>query len=263
MKERTLVFYMKREGLYSTFKVLVPFLQKISEKKLRNLLGRKFGTGRTEFFREFDEFYIPTECFTINLFNEYIAIGTMKGFELLTLDKKGPLCIPDTKNPAIANIVARLSGQKPLGMFRLSDSEFLLCYEEVSVYVDKHGEVSRPVVMECVGQAKNAALYGGYLVLFNSDSVEVRNAENGRLKQIITGRDLRVLDCGVNPLGAGADTSQLNAPGNSTQKRTLKLAMAHPEVAGRRLVLEMVLNEGHSEETFGQDTGGHLRYQGL
>jgi hypothetical protein len=165
------------------------------------------------------------------------------------------MSIPDMKNPAIANIVARLTNQKPLGMFRLSNFEFLLCYEEVSVYVDKHGEVSRSAVMEYVGKAKTAVLYGVYLVLFNSDFVEVRNAENGRLRQVITGRDVRSLDYGINPLGAGAATSQLNPPGNSAQKRTLKLAMAHPEAAGSWTVLEMFLNEAYSEEAFGQNAG--------
>jgi hypothetical protein len=209
----------------------------------------------TEFFREFDKFYIPTECFTINLFSVYIAISTEAGFELLTLAKKVPMTVPDLKNPDLTNIAARLANQKPLGMFRLSSSEFLLCYEENSVYVDNHGEVSRSVVMEYVGKAKTAALYGVYLVLFHSDFVEVRNAENGRLRQVITGRDVRPLDFGTNLLGAGMDTSQLNPPGNSAQERTLKLAMAHPEVAGRRIVLEMVLNEGHSEEASGQNAG--------
>jgi hypothetical protein len=250
MKDRTLVFYKKREGLHSTFKVLEPVFQKSSEKKSR-LFGKKLG-GTTEFFREFDEFYIPTECFTINLFHTYIAISTLKGFELMTLDKKVPMSIPDTKNPAIGNIANHLSGQKPLGMFRLSDAEFLLCYEECGVYVDKHGEVSRSVIMEFVGKAKTAAMYGAYLVLFDSDFVEVRNAENGRLRQVIAGKDVRCLDYGINPLGAGAATSQMTpsifgAPGTANEKRTLKLAMAHPEVAGNQIVLEMVLNEGHSE----------------
>ncbi|KAG0650324.1 Rho1 guanine nucleotide exchange factor 3 [Hyphodiscus hymeniophilus] len=248
MKERTLVFYKKRESLHSTFKVLEPVFQKSSEKKSR-LFGKIKGAGTTEFFREFDEFYIPTECFTINLFNQYIAISTQKGFELMTLDKKVPMSIPDTKNPNISNIAARLVGQKPLGMFRLSDAEFLLCYEECSVYVDKHGEVSRSVVMEFVGRAKTAAMYGAYLVLFDSDFVEVRNAENGRLRQVIAGRDVRCLDYGINPLGAGSATSHMTPAGfgNGAEKRTLKLAMAHPEVLGSQIVLEMVLNEGHSE----------------
>jgi hypothetical protein len=247
MKERTLVFYKKKEGLHSTFKVLEPVFQKSTEKKSRLFGGLKKG-GSTEFFREFDEFYIPTECFTINLFHNYIAISTLKGFELMTLDKKVPMSIPDTKNAAIGNIAARLRDQKPLGMFRLSDSEFLLCYEECGVYVDKHGDVSRSVIMEFVGRAHKAAMYGAYLVLFDSDFVEVRNAENGRLRQVIAGRDVRCLDYGINPLGAGATNSQMGAYGGApAEKRTLKLAMAHPEVATNQIVLEMVLNDGHFE----------------
>jgi len=248
MKDRTLVFYKKREGLHSTFKVLEPVFQKSSEKKSR-LFGKKFGAGTTEFFREFDEFYIPTECFTINLFHTYIAISTQKGFELMTLDKKVPMSIPDLKNPAIGNIATRISGQRPLGMFRLGDAEFLLCYEECGVYVDKHGDVSRSVIMEFVGKAKSAAMYGAFLVLFDTDFVEIRNAENGRLRQIIAGRDVRCLDYGVNPLGVGGANSHTgsNGFGNAAEKRTLKLAMAHPEVAGSQIVLEMVLNENHQE----------------
>jgi hypothetical protein len=243
MKERTLVFYKKREGLHSTFKVLEPVFQKSTEKKSR-LFGKKFGA---EFFREYDEFYIPTECFTINLFHTYIAISTLKGFELMTLDKKVPMSIPDLKNQAIGNIAARIRDQKPLGMFRLSDAEFLLCYEECGVYVDKHGDVSRSVIMEFVGKAKTAAMYGAYLVLFDSDFVEIRNAENGRLRQVIAGRDVRCLDYGINPLGAGAATSQMAMGGQGQDKRVLKLAMAHPEVVGSQIVLEMVLIEGHKE----------------
>lgn len=131
MKDRTLVFYKKREGLSSTFKVLEPVFQKSSEKRSK-LFGRKpFANGSsTEFFREFDEFYIPSECFGINLFHTYIAVSTPRGFELLTLDRKQTSSIPDLRQQAIATIASRLNGQKPLGMFRLSDAEFLLCYEE-------------------------------------------------------------------------------------------------------------------------------------
>jgi hypothetical protein len=235
MKDRLLVFYKKKESMHSIFKVLEPVFQKSSEKKSR-LFGKKFGSGggTTEFFREFDEFYIPTECFTINLFHSYIAISTQRGFEMLTLDKKVPMSIPDLKQPSIAGIAARLAGQKPLGMFRLSDAEFLLCYEECGVYVDKHGDVSRSVVLEFVGKAKTAAMYGAYLVLFDSDFVEIRNAQNGRLRQVIAGRDVRCLDYGVNGDGRGA-------------QRPLKLAMSHPEFPASQLVLEMLLNDGQRE----------------
>ncbi|KFY71359.1 hypothetical protein V499_08452 [Pseudogymnoascus sp. VKM F-103] len=177
MKDRTLVFYKGRGNIAtsssSTFKVLEPVFQKSSEKKSK-LFGRsKTGGGTTEFFREFDEFYIPVECFGINLFHSYIAVCTIKGFELLTLDKKITMSIPDPNQPNIASIADRLKDQKPLGMFRLSDAEFLLCYQDCGVYIDKHGEVSRSVVLEFVGKAKSAAMFGAYLILFDTDFVEV------------------------------------------------------------------------------------------
>ena len=75
MNDRTLVFYKKREGLSAIFKVLEPVFQKATEKKSR--FGRK---GTTDFFREYDDFYIPTDCYGLNLFQSSLAIQTSKGW---------------------------------------------------------------------------------------------------------------------------------------------------------------------------------------
>lgn len=123
MKERMLVIYKRKEGLHTTFKVLEPIFQKSSEKKSRLFGGRRGGGGSTETFRDFDEFFFPTECYSLNLFQTYIAVSTAKGVEMLTLDKKQPMSIPDLKAPAIANIAGRVRDQRPLGMFRLNDNE--------------------------------------------------------------------------------------------------------------------------------------------
>ena len=246
MKERTLVFYKKREGLSSTFKVrratsvcvsrisdhisqvLEPVFHKATEKKPR--FSRK---GTTEFFREFDEFYIPAECFGINVFRSYLANSTARGFEVLNLEKKQPYSVPDLKQPHVASIAARLSSQKPLGMFRLNDTEFLLCYDECAVYVNKHGDVSRSVVMEYLDKARGAAIYGPYVLLFDTDFIEIRNAENGRLRQVIPGRDIKCLD--------DAQT------GSSAGQRTIKITLQHPEMERTQLVLELILNEGQRD----------------
>lgn len=86
--------------------------------------------------------------------------------------------------------------------------------------------------MEFVGKAKTAAIYGPYILLFDTDFVEIRNAENGRLRQVIAGRDCRCLD---------------DARSGSQAGRTLKLGMAHPEVDGRQLVVELIMQEGQSD----------------
>ncbi|KAL9086275.1 MAG: hypothetical protein Q9165_007190 [Trypethelium subeluteriae] len=228
MKDRSLVFYKKREGLSSTFKVLEPVYQKATEKK-----SRMFKRGTTEFFRDYDEFYIPTDCYGINLFHSSLAVCTSKGFEVLTLDKKQPWSVPELKQQAVATIAQRLQGQDPLGMFRLSDSEFVLCYEECAVYVNKHGDISRSVIMEFVGKAKSAALYGPYILLFDPDFVEIRNAQNGRLRQVIAGREVKMLDDGSM---AGGSVS-----------RTVKMVMQHPELERTQIVVELLLNEGQRD----------------
>ncbi|KAL2757729.1 hypothetical protein ACRALDRAFT_1061048 [Sodiomyces alcalophilus JCM 7366] len=260
MKDRMLLFYKRREGMHNTFRVLEPVFQKSSEKK-RGLFGsRKSGGGATEYFRDYDEFYLPTECYSLNLFQTYIAVSTARGFELLTLDKKQTMSIPDLREPAIANIANRIRDQRPLGMFRLNDQEFLLAYEDCAVYVDKYGDVSRTLIMEYSGKQKKAraaTMYGQYLLLFNEDYVEVRNAENGRLRQIIAGRDVRCLDYGVRGPTGGTSSAANNWVGGQYQgtgqigeesKGTVKISMSHPEIAGTQIVLELRLNDGHMEK---------------
>ena len=240
MKDRTLVFYKKRENLASVFKVLEPVYQKSTEKK-RGMFKR----GTTEFFREYDEFYIPTECTDINLFHSSLAVATAKGIEVMTLDKKQPWSVPDTKQDHVTNIIAHIKDQKALAMLRLSDAEFLLVFAQCAVYVNNHGEVSRSVIMEFVGTAASAALYGAYLILFDTDFVEIRNAQNGRLKQIIAGREVKMLDGGGSWSSAPVAGSGVSGP--VVNGRTVKLVMQHPEAEKTQVVVELLLNEKMKE----------------
>lgn len=244
MKERTLVFYKKRENLNSVFKVLEPVYQKSTEKKRTGIFKR----GNTEFFREYDDFYIPTECSGMNLFQSSLAVSTNRGFEVLTLDKKQPWSVPELKADHVQNIAQTIKDQRPISMLRLSDQEFILCYEKCAVYVNKHGDVSRSVVMNFVGNAQHAALYGPYLVLFDNDFIEIRNAQNGRLKQIIAGREVKCLDDGTNWSANGVPQTNGIVNGPTAQaSRTLKLVMQHPEQDKTQIVVELLLNENMKE----------------
>lgn len=240
MKDRTLVFYKKRDGISSTFKVLEPVFQKSTEKK-RGIFKR----GTTEFFRDYDDFYVGTECTGINLFQSSLSVSTDKGFEVLTLDKKQPWSVPDWRAPEVANIATHVDKQATLGMLRLNEQEFLLCYEKCAVYVNKHGEVCRSVVMNFVARAKSAALYGAYLLLFDTEFIEIRNAQNGRLKQIIAGRDIKCLDDGGGGTlsGGSTNTGVVNGvPGYGAASRSVKVVMQHPDIERTQIVVELVLN---------------------
>lgn len=263
MKDRTLVMYKKRDGLSSTFKVLEPVLQKSASSRSRFFTSRR---AQTDFFREYDEFYIPAESYGINMFHSSLAISTHRGIEILTIDKKQTWSVPDFRTEApeaqaqLQSIAQRITGLRPLGMFRLSDSEFLVVYTDCAVYVNKHGDISRSVVMEFVGRANSACLYGRFLLLFDNDFVEVRNAMNGRLRQVIPGHGVVCLDDGSSLPGSGANSIPMpsggmvnlssglsNGPALANSGRTVKISMQHPEYERSLIILELIENEGQKD----------------
>lgn len=234
MKDRTLVFYEKRDGRSSVFKILEPVYKKSTPLAKTRHWGFR---GQTDFFRDYDDFYIPTDCSALDLFSNSLSVATARGFEILNLEKKTPWSVPDLKAPHVSTIAQRLHNIEPVAMFRLAadGSELLCVYEECAVYVNKYGEVSRSVVMEFVGRARNASLVAGYLILFDSDFVEVRDALNGRLKQVVAGRDVRCLDAGRGQSGI--------VPSGPATERSIKFALQHPEMERAQIVVELVLNE--------------------
>lgn len=256
MNDRALVFYKTRDELTSTFKVLEPVLQKSTTTRSR-FLPSSTRREQTEFFRDYDEFYIPAECYSINLFHSSLAVSTARSVEVLTLDKKQPWSVPNLQREQaktqahLSSIASRIKDLKPLGMFRLSEQEFLVVFEECAVYINKLGDVSRGVVMEFVGKAKTACLYGQFLILFDDDFVEIRNAMNGRMKQVIAGKDIKMLDDGGGgngmlnaPLQAGlaGGVNGLGLQGYGTAPRTVKVVMQHPEYEKNHLVIELLEN---------------------
>lgn len=81
-----------------------------------------------------------------------------------------------------------------------------------------------------------------FLVLVDTHSsyVEVRNAINGRLRQIVSGKDVKLLDDG----GVGRQQQQQQS-GRGEGK--VKICMQHPEWERCQIVFELVINEGLKE----------------
>lgn len=264
----------------STFKIIEPVLHRVAEKsRSRAFLSKSTGLGHLESFRDYDDFYIPAESSGLEIFNNTLAVATSKGFEVLNLDKKTPFSVPALQSRDVASIARRLEAAgAPRAMFRLSsssttsaESEFLCVYEECAVYINKYADVNRSVVMEFVGRAKAASLVHGvgkelFLVLFDEEFVEVRDALGGRLKQIIPGRDVRCLDDGRSgggqqttggaslAYGAGgfgglaAGLGGLGVDGGfgavRGAKRSVKFALQHPEYERNQIIVELVSDEG-------------------
>ncbi|KAJ7497980.1 CNH domain-containing protein [Mycena galericulata] len=196
---RTLVIFMKRKNLDSIFHVVEPIIDKINERaKTPAGIGSRFGfrQPKSDWFRSYRDFFLPSESFDVMFLKARIAILCTKGFEIMDLLDFKSVTIPQREDPRLANLAKRCESCRPMGMFRSTDEEFLLCYNEFGLYVNKHGDPSpsRPVgTVEWEGTAERVAFHAPYILLFDSRFIEVRDVETGRLAQIIPGNDMHCL----------------------------------------------------------------------
>ena len=150
--------------------------------------------------------------------------------------------IPQREDPRLSTIIKRCEACKPLGMFRSTDEEFLLCYNGVSalsfgvsssadsqiefgLYVNKRGEPSRPNgLIEWEGNAERVALHSPYVLLFDIRFIEIRHVQTGRLAQIINGNDVHCLWDGRGTKVAATINS---VPGQDDDERMVQEPRVH------------------------------------
>ena len=163
--------------------------------------------------------------------------------------------IPQRNHPNHPYLAKRCESCRPLGMFRPSEDEFLLCYNgeqvlwnsefctadtplEFGLFVDRHGNPNRNTgIIEWEGTAERVAMHAPYILLFDSHLIEVRHIETGRLVQVIQGNDIRCVWDGRTLDGGAA----VVPPGDNTILQEPRvhavMSMAEPPVqtAGRQL----------------------------
>ncbi|OSX64043.1 hypothetical protein POSPLADRAFT_1179647 [Postia placenta MAD-698-R-SB12] len=192
---RTLVIYMKKKGLDSVFRVLEPVIGKINERAEapRTFSSRiMLRSQRSEWFRVYRDFFLPSESFDLIFLKARIVILCTKGFEIMDLTDFKSVTIPQRDDPRLEKLAKRCDSCRPMGMFRTNQDEFLLCYDEFGLYVDRHGDPSRSMgTIEWEGTAEHVAWHPPYVLLFDTRFIEIRHVETGRLAQIIPGNDVR------------------------------------------------------------------------
>lgn len=189
---------MKRKGNDSLFRVLEPITNRNDDNRQRRPFGNLLGQ-RTEWFRLYKDFFIPTEALAVHFLKHKLAVVCAKGFEIMDLtDLKGgsipvfdPARIRD--RPHLAEIQRRCDSARPLGMFRSTETEFFLCYDSFGLYVDRHGEPNRnQEAIEWEGRPDTAAFHPPYLLLISAQFIEIRHIDTAKLVQIYTGGDIRL-----------------------------------------------------------------------
>jgi len=116
--------------------------------------------------------------------------------------------IPHREDPKWGATAKRFDTCKPIGIFRTSSEEFLLCYDEFGIYVGRHGDPSRGEngVVEWEGRPTKAAFHPPYVLLFDSRFIEIRHIAKLHLVQIIPGSDIRcIYDGRASDMTPGVD----------------------------------------------------------
>ncbi|BFZ57079.1 Rho guanine nucleotide exchange factor [Savitreella phatthalungensis] len=209
-KDRLLVIFKQREAGNSIFRVLEP----VRGKRRQD----------TDFFREFDQFYVPLDCSSLQFLKSTLCIACPRGFETLSLDSKQPVSIPTDGAD-----LRRLADARPLAAYRLQDGQFLLSYDTLAVTLDKFGQLYKgsgaadagsPLVWQL--RARSTVLVAGkYIVASSSEAIEVWRADKRSLRQVITGSQIRLLPGASQPV----------------------FAMAHPYLPRRTVVFQLALRD--------------------
>ncbi|KAJ7772980.1 hypothetical protein DFH07DRAFT_148774 [Mycena maculata] len=212
---RTLVIFMKRKNIDSVFTVVEPSIDRINESvrsptQVRSRIG--FRQPKPAWFRSYREFFLPSKTFDVVFLKARIAILGTTGFEIMDLLDFKRVIIPQREDLRLANLAKRCNACRPLGMFRSTDDEFLLCYNEFGLYVDRNGDPSpsRPIrTIEWEGNAERVAFHAPYILLFDNRFIEVRHVETGRLAQIIPGNNVH---CSWDGRGRPSDSNEYRNP---------------------------------------------------
>ncbi|PLW29207.1 hypothetical protein PCASD_14619 [Puccinia coronata f. sp. avenae] len=196
---RTLVIYVKKGGVNQTvFKALEPVRNSENAPVAkRGLFG--IGGNRSDSFRGYKEFFVPSESYAIQYLRNTLTIHCARGFEIMNIDTLKTASIPDfhqikQQDARLAALQRRCDESRPLGMFRLGENEFLLCYDEFAFFADKHGDplVDRyGAMMEWDGKPTTVAYSAPYVICFSSTLVEVWNTITSRRVQIILGHSIQ------------------------------------------------------------------------
>ncbi|KAF2165449.1 hypothetical protein M409DRAFT_24298 [Zasmidium cellare ATCC 36951] len=188
---QTLVCCVKSSSLSSTVKVFEP-MDSMTKGKKKSGLAKMLASGQ-EVLKPYKEFYIPMESNSIHFLRSKLCVGGAKGFEIVSLETLETQSLLDQADTSL-DFVARKENVKPIYIER-NTSEFLLCYNDFSFYVNKNGWRARgdwKILWE--GSPQAFATWGEkYILAFEPEFIEIRQSDTGGLVCIQTHKNIRFL----------------------------------------------------------------------
>ncbi|KAK9375490.1 CNH domain-containing protein [Lipomyces chichibuensis] len=251
------------DDIVTTLKIFEPIAGKLSDfsesdlnldddyvRLDRVLLMRRDvnGTGRSlatvDIAHETDSVAIQKQISGITVLKKSIVLHNGQGFEIMPVPTRSTVHIPvpDSTNNDFLRKLPKTGKVKPLGIFRIGQQEFLLCYSTYCIFCDKYGQVSRSAYIKFECTARAVAFSKPYIVAFDHNFVEVRSVDSGEKKQIIIAVDVRLLRSQVYHDDPDNEKhGYVNVTGRTGND--IIFSLAHPEVRGRQLLMKLKLND--------------------
>lgn len=217
-KGRVVVIYYQQGGV---LKVVEP-VRSHGALSMRTLeeYGLHPATRCIDSLREIDRVQVGAETVRVTALMKSIILTSLKSFEWLTLDSKRLVHIPSG-----ANRKERQFWGRPIRSIKLDATRVLMCFESCYIISDYKGSVGIQPTTWFLEKCTECAYYAPYLIVVaqGGELIEIRYIDEfpGRLVQIVTGKDIKLL--------------------NSNDEAII-IRMAHPWVAGRQLILELIGN---------------------
>ncbi|KLO11807.1 hypothetical protein SCHPADRAFT_998589 [Schizopora paradoxa] len=219
LRDKTIEFF--RVGSMGDKKVLLMMHKKKKDNVFRTI--ELAPEGSAEAFKTTRDFFLagPYPCFDMSFMKSSFALYKSPGFEIMDPTSFKSVTIPQNDDKGLSKdmhkrLKPKDSGlEKPLGIFKANDEEFIICYEAntrlamisssrhhsnawlgLGLFVTKHGDASRggddPAEgakgkVEWTHRVRQIALYASHLFLFGAAAggVEVRSVASGEVVQTL------------------------------------------------------------------------------
>lgn len=190
-----------------------------AQKRKRNkfgsmLMGRMRNVPDDEDFKIFKTVYIPSESTCVLFFKTKICVGCFRGFEIIDLLSLQSQALLDVNDKSLKFLTSK-EYLSPMAIFMVSQEEYLLCFQEYGVYVNKLGQSTRTrknvddasispkshistvsnesgniksesaPVLNWIAAPVSFAYNDPYLLVFDKSFVEIREALSGSLVQVV------------------------------------------------------------------------------
>ncbi|CEP60449.1 Rho family guanine nucleotide exchange factor ROM2 LALA0_S01e11144g [Lachancea lanzarotensis] len=148
--------------------------------------------GKKNVKRKVHEIVFESEPVSISFLKTNLCIGCKKGFQIVSVSQNvhEPLLDPaDTSlDFAFKDVL------KPLSIYRVGTSMFLLCYSEFAFFVNSQGwRKKESYVIHWEGEPQKFTIWYPYILAFDPNFIEIRKIDTGELVRCVLGDKIRLL----------------------------------------------------------------------